>query len=121
MAWPESLTSPQQEAVQSFTTSVRSFSAQLGQLCVLANAIGAEWSGGVSTLVGDLSGGDVIPNTSGLAGSQDLLASDVSALAGYAINISNPANASQGTGGYNGSFIQSLCVKAAGINASIGK
>jgi len=73
----------------------------------------------MNTLVGDLSSGDIVPNTSGLAGSQDLLASDITDIAGYAINISNPANASQGTGGYNGSFILALAVKAAGINASI--
>ena len=121
MAWPESLTASQQAAVQSFATSCRSFAAGLSQLNILAAAIGAEWAGGVSTLVNSLQSGDLIPNTSGLAGSQDLAPADVANLAGYATNISNPNNADQGAGGYNGSFIQALCVKAAGINAAIGR
>lgn len=120
MAWPESLTTDQQLAVTSFVTSCRSFSAQLSQLNILGAAIGAAWAGGISILVGDLSSGDLIPNTSGLAGSQDLSQADVSNIAGYATNISNPANSDQGTGGYNGGFIAALFVKAAGINAAIG-
>src|SRR5579859_4601526 len=108
MSWPESLTPSQQAAVQSFATSCRTFAAQLAQLNILGAAIGAEWAGGVSTLVGSLQSGDLIPNTSGLAGSQDLSQADVSNLAGYATNIANPSNSDQGTGGYNGSFIAAL-------------
>ncbi len=120
MAWPGSLTSEQQEAVKDFATAVRSFSALLGQANTMGGAIGAEWGGGVEGLVGGLTDGDLIPNTSGLAGSQDLTKADLTNLAGYAIVISDPASGNQGTGGYNGGFIHALLVKAAGINASIG-
>jgi hypothetical protein len=89
------------------------------QANTLAAAISAAWGGGISTLVGDLQSGDIIPNASGLAGAQDFTQADIADLAGYAVNISNPANSSQGTGGYNGSFIAALFVKAAGINATI--
>ena len=90
MAWPESLTSEQQEAVQSFVTSCRSWAAGLAQLNVLGAAIGAANFGGISTLLGDLQTTDVIPNTSGLAGSQDLLVSDVTSLASWAWAMANP-------------------------------
>lgn len=119
MAWPESLTADQQTAVLAFTTNCRSFAAQLAQLNILGAAISAAWAGGISTYVSSLQSGDIIPNVSSLAGSQDLQQADVANIAGYATTISNPANASQGTGGYSSAFIQALLIKAAGINASI--
>lgn len=119
MAWPETLTADQQTAVTDFCNSVRAFSALLGRACSLGSAIGAAWAGGISTLVGDLESGDSVPNTSGLAGSQNLVPADISNLAGYATVISDPSNASQGTGSFNGAFIKALCVKAAGVNATL--
>ena len=121
MAWPESLTADQQAAVESFTTSLRTWAAQLSVLNILGAAIGAEWYGGVNALVGSLQSGDLVPNASGLAGSQDLTASDVTSLANWAFALSNPASADQGTGAYASVGIQQACVKAAGINASIGQ
>jgi hypothetical protein len=67
-------------------------------------------------LVGDLQSTEVIPNTSGLAGSQDLLASDLTSLVDWAFALSNPANSDQGTGACASVRIQQLCVKAACIN-----
>ena len=117
MAWPESLTTDQQAAFLAFTTSLRSWAAALAQLNVLGAAIAAEWSGGMSALNGDLQSGDVIPNASGLAGSQDLSQADVGNLAAWASALCNTSNSDQGTGSYASGLIQSTCVKAAGINA----
>jgi hypothetical protein len=119
MAWPESLTADEQAAFLAFTTNLRSWSAQLARLNILGNAIASAWSGGISTLNGKLQGGDVIPNASSLAGSQDLSQADVGNLAAWAQSLCNPANADQGTGSYASGLIQSTLVKAAGINASI--
>lgn len=121
MAWPAALTSDEQETVLQFVASCRAFAADLGQLNVLGAAIAAGWAGGISTLVNSLDPADLIPNTSGLAGAQPLGKADVANIAGYGTTISNPTNPSQGTGGYNSAFIEALLVKAAGINASIGK
>jgi len=122
MAWPGSLTTEQQTAVQDFTTSCRTWAALLAQMNILGAAIGAANAGGISTLLSDLQTTDVIPNTSGLAGSQDLLASDVISLASWAWAAANPQNTtSAGGGAYATVGIQQTCVKAAGINASIGK
>jgi hypothetical protein len=121
MAWPATLTTGQQKAVTDFTTSARAWAAQLEQLNVLGASVGAAWFGGINALVGGLQAGDLIPNTSGLAGSQDLTQADVTNLALWAFAHSNPANADQGTGAYASAGIQQTCVKAAGINATIGK
>ena len=119
MAWPENLTADQQTAVEAFTTSLRSWGAGLAQLNILGAAIGADWFGGISTLVAGLQTTDLVPNISGLAGSQDLTAADVTNLALWANALSNPANSDQRTGAYASVGIQQTCVKAAGINASI--
>lgn len=121
MAWPESLNASDQLAITDFAKDIAIFATLLGQACTIGEKISAKWGGGLSTLVGGLTTGDIIPNTTGLQGSQPLTKADLTNLAGYAISISDPANASQGTGGYNGGFIAALYVKAAGINASIGK
>jgi hypothetical protein len=119
MAWPESLTVEEQQAVQDHCTSCRSWSALLSQINNLGAAIAASWSGGISTLVGDLQPGDTIPNTSGMAGSQDLTTTDVTNLSQWANALSNQASSDQGTGAYASLLIQQTLVKAAGINASV--
>jgi hypothetical protein len=121
MAWPETLTASQQKAVTDFALSARTWAAQLQQLNILGASVSAAWFGGVNALVAGLQSGDLIPNTSGLAGSQDLTPGDLTNLALWANALSNPANADQGTGAYASVGIQQTCVKAAGINASIGK
>jgi hypothetical protein len=118
--WPGTLTADQQKAVTDFTLSQRAWAAQLAQLNELGASIGAAWFGGINALVGSLQAGDIIPNTSGLSGSQDLLQADVTNLALWANALSNPANGDQGTGAYASVGIQQTCVKAAGINASVG-
>lgn len=122
MATYASLTPAQQDAVQNLVNPLRTFSAQLMQLNILASRIAADWSGGVATIVASLDSGETIPNTSALAGAQGLAPADVSNLAGYAANHSDPSRAptaNDGTGGgYNSNFIQALAVKAAGIGAT---
>ena len=49
------------------------------------------------------------------------LGHDVQLVPIYTPTLTDEANVSQGTGGYNDKFIQALGVKAAGINASVGK
>jgi hypothetical protein len=121
MAWPGTLTEDEQKTVTDFDVTCRSFMMNLSQLSILGSKIAAGWAGGISTLVNSLDPTDLIPNTSGLAGSQPMGPADVANIATYSTEISDENNATQGTGGYNGAFIQALGVKAAGINASIGK
>lgn len=119
MAWPESLTANQQAAVEAFATNLRSWAALLAQINIVGGAISSAWNGGISTMVGTLQTTDVIPNTSGLAGAQDLLASDVTNLANWASTLANSSNSVQGTGSMASVGIQQTCVKACGINAAI--
>lgn len=117
MAWPELLTADEQAAAKDFGDDIASFSHALGVALALGSEVAAKWGGGLSTIIGDLQSDDVVPKQNSRAGSQPLTAGDITNLSGYAINISNPTNASQGTGGYYGDFIHALIVKASGINA----
>ncbi len=117
MAWPGPLTADQQNAVITTADNIRSWSAKLTALNELGIQIGAAWNGGVSTMVGSLQSGDLIPTHSSYAGAQQLVPADVTNLAGYAINSSDASAQTQGTGAYASAFILALCVKAAGINA----
>ena len=117
MATWASLTAEQQSAVEGLANSLRSFAQHVAQASDLGVNLGAAWNGGVNAVVASLGSTEIIPNTSGLAGAQALLPADITNFVGYAINISDPANASQGTGGYNSGFIRALAVKLAGYNA----
>ncbi len=121
MAWPENLTSNQIAAIESLATSCRSWGAGLAQLNILGVAIGADYYSGLNSLLSGLTQTDVVPNTSGYDGAQDLLVSELVTLVGWAFTLSNPANGTQGTGAFASVGIQQLCMKAAGINASITK
>jgi hypothetical protein len=118
MAWPESLTADQQRAVTDFTLNLRSFASLLAQAVLLGQQINVAYGGGIGTYVNSLQATDVIPNTSGLAGSQDLVQADVGNLAGWAALISNPATA-PAAGSYAGALAMGTMVKAAGINATL--
>jgi hypothetical protein len=119
--WPGALTEEEQKTVTDFDVNCRSFMVALSQLTILGSKIAAGWAGGIADLVNSLASTDLIPNTSGLHGAQPMGPADIGNIATYATQISDETNASQGTGGYNDKFIQALGVKAAGINASIGK
>ena len=116
MATWASLTTEQQNAVQAVANAQRSFSMHAAQAADLGINLSAAWSGGVSAIVATLGSTEIIPNTSGLAGAQSLLPGDMTNVAGYAINMSDPSSAQGGTGGYNTGFIRALWVKFAGLN-----
>jgi len=116
MATWASLTNEQQAAVEAVANAERSFSMHMAMAADLGINIAAAWNGGVSTIVGTLGSTEIIPNTSGLAGSQALLPADMTNVAGYAINMSDPSSGQGGTGGYNTGFIRALWVKLAGLN-----
>ena len=113
-AWPATLTADEQTAVIEFANLLRGWASQCMKLDTLSNTIEAGWSGGISTMVAKLGNSDLVPNTSGLAGSQPLTEADIGNLASWAGSYSNVNNPTQGTGGFCSGLIQSTCVKAAG-------
>lgn len=119
MASYESLTAEQKQAIQDLANPVRSADSLVSRVMILGQAISASWNGGVSDLVNSLDDGEVIPNTSGLAGAQGVSKADLINSVGYLIDMSDPANNTPG-GGYNTAFHLALRVKFSGINASIG-
>lgn len=118
MATYASLTTEQKDAVQSLVNGLRGADVAIQAVMRQAAVLGAAWNGGISDLVNGLTDGEVIPNTSGLAGAQSVSKADAINSVGYLIDMSNAAN-NTGGGGYNTPFHQALRVKFAGINASV--
>lgn len=117
--WNE-LTPQEQSQVLDLTNSCRSYAKELAQLANLGDGVGSAWDGGTATVVNSLDSTAVIPNTTSLAGAQDLSPADVTNMAGYAIDLSNPAN-NQSGGGYNTAFHRALDVKMTGIINTVGQ
>lgn len=115
MALYNSLTAAQQAQVQDCVNGERAFEALMSKLIVVASQINAHWSGGTSTLVNSIT--DTIPNTTGLAGAQGVVAADVANIANDCALIADTTKV-QATGGYNSAFEQALRVKFCGINAN---
>jgi hypothetical protein len=113
-----SLTADQQALVESLANSVRGAFTTAASLTKQGQVIAAAYNGGISTILNSLDAGETIPNTSGLSGAQGLAPADLINSVGYLIDLSNPANNTQG-GGYNTPFHQALRVKLTGINAAV--
>jgi hypothetical protein len=113
-AWPATLTADEQAAVIDLANLCRGWASQVMKLNTISASIQNTWAGGVSAMVAKLAAGDLIPNTSGLAGAQPLNQSDITNMANWAGSYSNPSNPTQGTGAFCSPTIQQVCVKAAG-------
>jgi hypothetical protein len=113
MAWPESLTADQQTNVIAYANVGRTISQLAIQLVLLTQQYNTAWGGGIATLVNSLQSTDLIPNTSGLPGSQDLDQADMGNIATWAALICNSAN-TVAEGSLAGSLAFGTFVKAAG-------
>ena len=114
MATWTSLSPSQQASVETLANGLRAFMSEQAKLADMGVNLAALWNGGVASIVNSLGSTEVIPNTSGLAGAQDLAPADITNAVGYAINQSDPNSSQGGVGGYNTSFIRTLAVKMAG-------
>jgi hypothetical protein len=115
MATWASLTPAQQAQVQDLVNAERAQQALLARLIVVSQSIAAAWAGGTSTLVNSIT--DTIPNNTGLAGAQGVVAADVANIANDCALIIDTTKV-QATGSYNSAFEQALRVKFCGINAN---
>ncbi len=113
MATWASLTPTQQAIVTDYLQATRDFAGQLARCAALGEAIGLDWSASVSAIVGSLDANTVIPVTNNVQGAENLKKEDVTNLAGYAINLSDPTNGA-GTS-YATPFQVALYIRAAGL------
>jgi len=106
------LTDEQKEAVQALSQIVRPLSGELARLLEKFQAVVAYYAGNVETTLGELQASDVIPNTSGLAGAQDLTNEQFANLVGYMITASATADGSAGS--LNTNYHRALYASACG-------
>jgi hypothetical protein len=115
MATWASLTPQQQATVQATVNLLRPYLGALSHELNTANDIGIQYGAGSQAIVATLAGTEIIPNTSGLAGAQDLTQSQFMSLITVLLTIGATANGA--TGSYNTPFYRNLYMLAAGINA----
>lgn len=70
MATWASLTDEHKNDVESLANAIRGACVTFSALAHQAEVIGAAWNGGISTIVGSLDSGEIVPQTSGYAGSR---------------------------------------------------
>jgi len=108
------LTTEQKASVQAMCQLVRPLSGELGRLLEKFQAVVAYYSGNVETILGELQSSDVVPNTSGLTGAQDLTKEQLANLVGYfLVMCATPDNS---VGSYNTNYHRALYAKACGPN-----
>lgn len=72
MAWPGSLNQTEQNQVADFVRLCRSWSGEQARVNNHGDAINTAYNGGLTTLLGTLVDGDVIPDRTGLDGAGEL-------------------------------------------------
>ena len=99
-------------AIQAMATVARALAGELARVLEKIEAVVAYYTGNVETMLGKLAASDLIPNTSGLTGAQDMTKSELVNLVSYFITASaRPDNSS---GSYNTKYHRALYAKACG-------
>lgn len=114
-AW-NSLTQQQRDEVMQELEAVREWAGMAARLHNLGRAIASKHSGNVEATLAALDAGDIPVYDAGL-GQEPLSKADLSTLAGYAIDYSNPTEGA--TPSFNTPYHRALYVKAAGIYNTI--
>jgi hypothetical protein len=118
MATYASLTQGEKDLLAAFTNSLRAWTGEQARTNNHADASNTSWIASVSTLVGSLDASEVIPNTSGLAGAEDLTKEEVTTLVSHQQNMMT--NMSTHTSGFNTTTLRQAWSKACGANNLIG-
>ena len=82
MATYDSLTNEQKDVLGEWDKQHRAFLGQLAKLIAVARALdaAAEASGGADSIVASLDAGQIVPNSSGFAGAQNLTKEELQAI-----------------------------------------
>lgn len=112
------LTTEQKASIQALAQVMRGMSGELARLLERMQVVSAYYVGNVENDISSLDGSDLIPNTSGLEGAEDLTKAEFQNLAGYFIVASTTADGT--TGSYNSNYHRALYARACGPINMIG-
>ena len=114
----EDLTQEQQASIQALSQVVRPLTGEFAKLLAKFQVAVSYYVGNVETILAGLDASDLIPNTSGLAGAQDLTKEQFVNLMGYLIASSATPDGSSGS--FNTNYHRALYVRAAGPENIMG-
>lgn len=117
MATWNSLTAQQQQTVQDVATPARALAGEFAQLCNKAKDLGLAYNNGAAAILATVTGSELIPNDSGLAGAQSITRDQLVNLIGYYTTIGATPDGSSGS--YNTNYHRAVYLAAAGINAVV--
>lgn len=118
MATYAELTTEQQNILQNMTNLCRSWCGEQGRANNHAGAINDDYNAQTVTILALLDAGEVIPQTSGLAGAASLTKEEVVTLVSHIQNILS--DMSTHTGGFNTTGLRQAWTKATGAGNMIG-
>lgn len=118
MATYASLTDEQKNILQNMTNLLRSWAGETGRTNNHGEAINDDYNAQTSVILTSLDAGEVIPNTSGLAGAASLTKEEVTTLVSHVQNMQ--ADMSTHTSGFNTAALRQAWTKAAGAANMIG-
>ena len=118
MALYTDLTTEQQNILQDFTNLCRAWAGEQARVNNHGDAINTTYNAQVVTILSSLDTGEVIPQTSGLAGSASLTKEEVTTLVSHIQNMLT--DMSTHTSGFNTSTLRQAWAKAAGATNMIG-
>jgi len=118
MATYASLTQEQKDIVQAYVNFARAWAGEQARTNNHGEAANDDWNAQINTIVGSLDTGEVIPNTSGLAGAASLTKEEVTTLTSHLQNMQT--DMSSHTGGFNTTTLRQAWIKAAGAANMIG-
>ena len=104
------LTTEQKASLNSWMTLFRSTAGELARVNNHQEVVDTEYNGTVSAILGELAGGDLIPNSSGLDGAEPMTKDQVVTVVSYL----------QGVLAYNTSAHRQIIAKACGEINLIG-
>ncbi len=113
-----SLTPEQQNILQDMINLCRAWAGEQARANNHADAINTTYNAQVVTILSSLNVGEVVPNTSGLAGAASLTKEQVTTLVSHVQNIL--ADMSTHTSGFNTSALRQVWATAAGAANLIG-
>jgi hypothetical protein len=118
MATYASLTTEEKNILQNMTNMLRGWAGEQARTNNHAEVINDDYNAQVVTLLTSLDAGEVIPNTSGLAGAASLTKEEVTTLVSHVQNILT--DMSTHTSGFNTTTLRQAWTKAAGAANLIG-
>ena len=114
----QDLTPEQQASVQALSQVLRPLAGEFARLLAKFEVATSYYVGNVETMIAGLDASDPIPNTSGLAGAQDLTKEQFVNLMGYLIVSSATPDGSSGS--FNTNYHRALYAQACGPENLLG-